>query len=417
MTKLNFKRIDITPNLPVMQSGYVQRTHPFDSVFDPVEAYVMVLQIDNNKICFVMTDYTGIHKKFKQDIIDKCLEKGLEINEHDMIIGGSHNHSAPSITIDSDRPQMDSKKEYVDDMVELFSDTIIELYSGCFVEVRVSYSNLIVDVIYSNRNDMDKLSDKVVHLLKFDSSDKTELILANMSCHNTVLGPLNYQITSELFGFTRRELKKKFNCEVCITQGNAGDMGNRQYRTGQQFSDLQLAANHLANQIYRKHSDFVPIELGEIRHKHIEYTAKFTLDASIYDEKINRYEKMLETETDLTNRKVLLSGIFGFKRKQALGSGYREFIMSSELYQMGDLVIVTVPGELGSILGLEIKKQLGKNKVCILWGYTNDNDLGYMVDREAYQLECQETNVTKWPIGIPEEYIGCIIENAREFIK
>ena len=38
MTKLNFKRIDITPKLPVMQSGYVQRTHPFDSVFDPVEA-------------------------------------------------------------------------------------------------------------------------------------------------------------------------------------------------------------------------------------------------------------------------------------------------------------------------------------------------------------------------------------------
>ena len=68
-------------------------------------------------------------------------------------------------------------------------------------------------------------------------------------------------------------------------------------------------------------------------------------------------------------------------------------------------------------ISAEIKKQFGKNKVCILWGYTNDNDLGYMVDREAYQLECQETNVTKWPIGIPEEYIGCIIENAREFIK
>ncbi|MGN1398482.1 MAG: hypothetical protein ACI4WG_00570 [Erysipelotrichaceae bacterium] len=416
MTKLNFKKIDITPKIKVMQAGYVQRTHEFEAVHDPLEAYVMVLEIDDGKICFVMTDFIGIHKQFKTDIIQQCQLKGLNIAMDDLIIGGSHNHSSASITLNSDRPLMDSKKPYVDAMVELFSDTIVEVYQGPFTEVETSYSSMIVDGIYSNRNDMDKLSDKVVHILKFASQEKTELLLMNMACHNTVLGPLNYQITAELFGFTRRNLQEKFGCEVCITQGNAGDMGNRQYRTGQDFGDLQLAADHLANQIYRKHSDFVKINLAKVRHQSVKYLAKFTLDASIYDSKIARYEKMLETETDLTQRKVMLSGIAGFKRKQALGSGYREFEMTAELYQLGDLVLVTIPGELGSILGLQIKNQLSKGKKVILWGYSNDNDLGYMVDREAYQLECQETNVTKWPMGVPEEYVNAIIKQAEEFI-
>lgn len=413
--KISFKKIDITPDHKCMQAGYVQRTHSFDDVHDPLEAFVSILSFETNRIVFVMTDLIGITKEFKNEIVAKVQNEIESFDNGQLIIGASHNHS--SAMLSNSRPQyMEGDKEYTGQLVQLIANTIVDLWNGEYIECSAYYSSLIVDGIYSNRNDPDKLSDKVVHIIKFEHESKPVFTLLNMSCHNTVMGPLNYSITAELFGYTRRKLEPYFQCPVCILQGNAGDMGNRQYRTGQEFEDLDKASTHLANQIRRKHSDFEKINLSDFSHHHTVYTAKFTLDPTIYDAKIARYEKLLETETDLTARKVMLSGIAGFKRKQAMGSGDRAIDMEAEIYQIGDLVIVNIPGELGSILGLRIKDACPKNRKCILWGYTNDGSLGYTVDKEAYELECQETNVTVWPAGIPELYTEAIINDLKSFV-
>ncbi|MDD2592528.1 MAG: hypothetical protein PHN21_06965, partial [Erysipelotrichaceae bacterium] len=81
-----------------------------------------------------------------------------------------------------------------------------------------------------------------------------------------------------------------------------------------------------------------------------------------------------------------------------------------KILNMGDLQIVLIPGELGSILGLRIK-EASKAKVCIVWAYVNPCHLGYMIEREAYNGFSQESNVTNYPAGIADEYIDDIIKN------
>ena len=50
---------------------------------------------------------------------------------------------------------------------------------------------------------------------------------------------------------------------------------------------------------------------------------------------------------------------------------------------MNDLQLVAVPG-IGSILGLRIKAA-SKARVCLVWGYVDPCDLGYMIERKRMQ--------------------------------
>ena len=83
--------------------------------------------------------------------------------------------------------------------------------------------------------------------------------------------------------------------------------------------------------------------------------------------------------------------------------------MPAWIYTFGDLQIVAVPGELGSTLGMRIKAA-SSAKVCLVWGYVDPCDLGYMIEKEAYEGFSQESNVTDYPAGIPDAYAAAIIE-------
>ena len=407
--KLSFKKFIITPQKPCMQAGYVQRTHEYTEVHDDIYSTVFVITNENSKFVWIGADVIGFNKEFVNVLIDKVKEKGIELNESNLIIGGTHDHSSASTNfVDSDYGRANT--EYAEYLTGMYADVIKELWDEEGTEVKAKYCCALIDGLYSNRNDANKLSDKVVHLLGFFHGDEIVAVYFNRACHNTVLGPDNYRLTSEIFGMTRDILEKRIGGTFMMTNGNAGDMGNRQYRTGQTFADCEKMAFNLADQIVRKHTKWTDICMDHVSHKHVEYRKTIMLDSSIYVDKIADFEERLTHTDDLTERKVLLSGIAGFKIKMGYGDGPKELVMPADIFTFEDLQIVTIPGELGSILGLGIKAASNK-KACILWGYVGACDLGYMVDEEAYQLECQETNTTIYPQGMPEEYRDFIISH------
>ena len=138
--------------------------------------------------------------------------------------------------------------------------------------------------------------------------------------------------------------------------------------------------------------------------------AVYDVDVHVFEEKKKDFEKQLETEKDFDTIKLLYSGINSFNRKIKLGSRHVEKEMTYRIYDMDDIQLVLVPGELGSILGLRIKEG-SKAKLCLLMGYVDPCDLGYMVEKEAYGSFSQESNVTDYPAGIPDAYVQHIIEH------
>lgn len=406
--KLSFKKINITPQKPCMQAGYVQRDHPFESVHDDIYSTIFVLENQTSKIVWIGADLIGFNEEFIQLLINKTKKYDIYLDSSNLVLGGTHNHSAPTVNVIYDEYFGEPNLEYVEYLSDLYTDSIVELWNENGVEVQAKYCSAMIDGLYSNRNDANKLSDKVVHLLGFFNKNELIATFCNMSCHNTVLGPKNYQITSEVFGMTRNHLEERLGGIFLMSNGNAGDMGNRQYRTGQEFVDCEKMAANLADQIVRKHTDWQSLSLEHLEYKHIEFRKTIILDSNIYIEKIAEFNERLKHTDDLTERKVLLSGIAGFEHKMSYGDGPHELIMPAEIFTFDDLQIICIPGELGSILGLQIKAA-SKKKHSILWGYTGPCDLGYIVDEEAYKLECQETNTTIYPCGTPEEYRDYII--------
>ncbi|MBO4537993.1 MAG: hypothetical protein J5694_03900 [Erysipelotrichaceae bacterium] len=411
--RLAFEEIVINPQKPCMQCGYVQRDHPYESIHDDVKAVVYVLTLDNQKMAWVSVDSVGLGETLLSRLNKAAKARGLELNDDNFIIGVSHDHSAPAMgMIIADRDESDP--EYLDYLSELLADSIKRCWKAEGSEVWPRYSSLTVDGIYSNRNDANKLSDKIVHLIGFfDREENLKALFCQLSCHNTVLGPRNYALTGELFGALRDRLSKYFHCQVFMANGNSGDMGNRQYRTGQDFPDLELMADNLAEQIERKRSIWQPFEMNRVTRRHVEYSEDVTFNSQQWIDKIADFQKRLEHTDDLTERKVLLSGIEGFRYKQSLGDGTRKIEMRADVYDFDELQIISVPGELGSILGLKAKAASPK-KFCILWGYTGNLNLGYMVDEEAYTMECQETNTTVYPKGMPERFVDAIIKAEKQ---
>ena len=83
------------------------------------------------------------------------------------------------------------------------------------------------------------------------------------------------------------------------------------------------------------------------------------------------------------------------------------FPIVMRIIEMGDVVFVTFPGELGSILGMRIKAMFPA-KTCIVVGYANDAQ-GYFVPKSDWGLG-YESFVTQLPPGGIEKVLDAFEE-------
>ena len=87
-----------------------------------------------------------------------------------------------------------------------------------------------------------------------------------------------------------------------------------------------------------------------------------------------------------------------------------DFDLEYTLYKMNDLFILTIPAELFSRFGLEMKQAM--SAVCpIIWGYSNYS-VGYLVDREEYGRSF-ESAAGSIPVGTTEQIVAEILDAVR----
>ena len=86
--------------------------------------------------------------------------------------------------------------------------------------------------------------------------------------------------------------------------------------------------------------------------------------------------------------------------REALESG-RDVVNSYpviQALQLGDITIVSLPGEVFAEIGLDIKKELG-GKVMVL-GYSNVAEMGYIPNAEQYDLGGHEVTTSPKNYGL-----------------
>ena len=406
MVKASASKRIITPLFPMYMRGYAMRTGKSIGVLDELYCRALVLWIDGGTFVWVTLDICRLEEAIT-DYIRMTVSAKYTVPMENIIVSSIHTHSGPDVSFENEGEDRNRRKaDYRHYMITQLFSAVDECFDKGFLEVTPYMVKGCIDGVYGNRNYKDKPSDKEVNMILFRSENHVVAGIFNFSCHPTVLGIHNMKISSDLLGNIGKSLDEKYQTVFLTFQGACGDMGNRQYRQGNDERELWRVRDEIMSQIDGFSQTEIPCRLTEESVKTVEYTVKHIYDSSQLLSQIEENQKNMDKAVTEDERKLLWSGIRQLKKK--LEKGSIDVTLKTVIYRMGDLEIVTIPGELFSGFGMRMKQSMDAN-MRIVWGYANYS-VGYIVEKDEYG-KGYESMSTPFPKGEAEQYIDKIIES------
>lgn len=411
--KAQITKVEITPNEPCYLCGHAIRLDLSQGVMDPLYVSALIIQDEDKKNIFLSYDLILIDEELSMKI-KTVVAKEVLCNEDNVIVSFIHTHAAPETGEKSvfNDPEKGARLGYRDFLVES-ARKAVSLANQNLEVVEIFYASTLIDGFYSNRNDKNRPCDKSANIFKLLRKDQSVLgVMVNMSCHPTVLGPQNYLISADLFGAIRSALSDIYHCDVLMMQGAAGDMGNRQYRQGNDQKELFRMRDGIVPQLIDSNISYNKIETNRIEWFKYDYQKQYKIDLDELKLRLKKNEEELSVESDENQIKLLSSGITMLKQVIQEGSNIT-LSLKGNIIRIDKIIIVCVPCELFNQLGAKIKNCFLDYHV-IIWGYC-DYSVGYLVEADEYgkSYESIATNIKK---GIPEDYTEYLVEEIQKIL-
>ena len=237
---------------------------------------------------------------------------------------------------------------------------------SCMQPASCTFEKMIVDGLYGNRNVKGGVEDKNCYLLTFkDEAGSPVGALFNVSAHPTILNANSTALSADLIGQVRLRLESALNCQVLCTNGTCGDVSTRFYRTSSGVEELNETADALFDQVMSKKTAValhpMPVRLGSVA-RHTMYNARTDADWA---------EMTARIQSDLSSPNPKPMSAFLMDRQQRkLKMGPVSLELTSQFRIFGNLIMVTMPGDVCSELGRRIKEAFPNHEVIII-GYAN----------------------------------------------
>lgn len=409
MMKAAFRQIDISPSMPVWLNGYMteNRKFPTTEIHDAPLAGVMLLQSDQDKLLWVVLDVIAVEKDRVKPLKAR-LATLLDLNEDQILVSSIHSHSVAGGFSDERNFGHPLRDDYRDEVIDRLEKGLTGLNEQ-LVEVEPQISIGTVQGYYSKRTDITAPFDDSFTLITFnDDCERPVGALLNINCHATVVGPQNMALTSDLIGAVRTRAADQFQAPVIAFTGASGDISNRQYRQGNDFTELDRVADGIWKQIHEQLS-FASLNLG---------LEGFTPFKWVIDYDRNEADRQEDLKIIESAQKVLNNPLATVDEKKMattekqvsesrLDLCHVHFEIAGKVIQFQDLTLVTFPGELACKFGLELKARKKKPNLLVA-GYTDDYQ-GYFIEAEEYG-KTYETKASLTPKGETEKVIETIEE-------
>ena len=278
MVEVSTAKRNITPLFPMYMRGYYMRTGKSIGVLDELYCRTLVLRINGEIFIWSTWDLCRLEEPIS-DYARTVLAGKYSVPKENIIIGVIHTHSGPDISFEDEGEDRNHRKavyrEYV--MKQLF-DAVDECFERGFLEVTPYMVKGTIEGVYGNRNYRDKPSDKDINIILFRNENHVVAGMFQFTCHPTVLGIHNMKISSDLLGNIGKALDEKYNSIFITMQGACGDMGNRQYRQGNNEKELWRVRDEIMEQIDIFAETETPMELKVDAVKTAEYTVHQAYD-------------------------------------------------------------------------------------------------------------------------------------------
>lgn len=411
--KAQITKVEITPKEACYLCGHAIRLGLSQGVMDPLYVSALIMEDNEKKNVFLSYDLILIDEELSVKIKSE-VAKEIECAEDNIVVSFIHTHAAPETGEKSvfNDPEKGARVGYRDFLIES-ARKAVSLANQNLEVVEIFYASTLIDGFYSNRNDKNRPCDKSANLFKLLRKDQSVLaVMVNMTCHPTVLGPQNYLISADLFGAIRSALSDIYHCDVLMMQGAAGDMGNRQYRQGNDQKELFRMRDGIVPQLIDSDISYNKIETNRIEWYKYDYHKQYEIDLDELKLRLKKNEEELSVETDENQIKLLSSGVTMLKQVIQEGSDIT-LSLKGNIIRIDKSIIVCIPCELFNQLGVKIKDSFPDYDV-IIWGYC-DYSVGYLVEADEYgkSYESIATNIKK---GIPEDYTEYLIEEIQKIL-
>ena len=354
--KIGYAQNVITPSLdkPVYLAGFGNNRRA-TTIHDDLYVRALAIQDDETTLVLVALDLIGF---FRPDVYEVI--KHFKTSEVSIVIASTHTHHGPDTMglwgPDDKTCGVDS--EFMSVIKQKVVDTIHASLSDPKPASAKSTSVHIPGLAKNARNP--EIVDDELTLAQFVNEDGKPLVtLFNFPCHPEVLWEHNPHITADYPGYLRNEVEGQTGAPCIFFSGALGGMMTPDVKD-HSFEEAEFMGKKLA-------------EAG-LEALHAVESGK--LEAVSVEKK--------EVNAKLTN--ILYK--VAFRRKLLPDVRDKKGYVHTEvnLIKIGDLWLVTVPGELLPKLGLQLKawmKEAGA-KVAGVIGLAND-ELGYILPTEDFK--------------------------------
>ena len=399
--KIAFRKVDITPKLPVQLSGY-GKLQVANKVHDPL--YARIFLIDD--LLFVEFDLT----LFDDYLID-LLARKTRYSKDKMVLSAIHSHAACGGTADTYQGFLAGMEENIGGVLNPeYCHRICELIAVAVEELKDEmeegqlriYQGKVIG-LGTNRHDPNLPCDEDCLVLEWMTPTKKALHL-RLSCHPTVLNNENLEVSADYVGTIEKHFPE-YDL-VAFWNGSCGDMSTRFTRQASNFEELERYGDLISKQVKEIMNQDV------LTHCDVQIELENTI-ITLPVKKVESIEKVKESvekarkdyqdaiEKGLTGNelRLVLSILEGcennLKSTQAFAS-IKEINMPVKALKLPNMTIIFTTTELFSILSNPMKKYQLE-----FVGYANGYQ-GYLPDKSAYELNYYEASSTPYALGAGE---------------
>lgn len=394
---------DITPKCAVHLCGYVgeARTHTAKGVHDSPLAVSLLLEIDKVRLLFISIDVVTLGGE-KAAVIKERIIKVLKIDRDHIILNAVHSHSAANGLGDEAVFGTPDNPAYFTHVLDRIINSVTELPAR-LQDVTAWIDTCKIHGYYSKRTDKTLPFEDNGTIIKFMQGDHVVAAMCNFNCHATVLGPDNMLLSADLIGKVRSIMGEHLGVIPYTFTGASGDISNRQYRQGTDFHELDRVGTGIAN-ILKQMDSYEKMKLSNVTMTIYDHPVHYdsTLYYESYQKGIVQAEAVL-SRTDATSDEQKLAASEKTLLEMKLKNGQVDFHVRGIILHMNELTIVTFPGELASVFGLQLRDTC-KTKHFLLIGYANDYQ-GYFIEAQEYG-KTYETKASNTPAGESEVIAG-----------
>lgn len=237
--KVGLAQVKITPEQPVLMSGYGGRTKPFENVAGDLYVKAMVLEdADGRRGVIVTSDLLGLSAEIAEPICERIGKKtGLKRDQ--ILLNSSHTHAGPQVSLKVPAKgeaggEAFRTVEYTRQLQDRVVDVVVRALAG-LEPARLSWGGGVIDFTMNRREFTPNgivlgvnprgLADRSVPVLRVDGADgKPRAVLFGAAVHGTTLGADNYQLCGDFAGFAQAHVEEQYpKVQAMVLIGCAGD--------------------------------------------------------------------------------------------------------------------------------------------------------------------------------------------------